>query len=75
MTQAFYAITAHSRTKNQTQRELSEDELKGRPLTDGKRAEKMADAFAQRLNSQKFLGAFDWVGRIEYINNTQIKRL
>ncbi len=75
MTQTFYAITAHSRSKNQTQRELGEDELKGRPQTDSKRAEKMADAFAQRLNNQKFLGVFDWVGRIEYINNTQVKRL
>ena len=75
MTQAFYAITAHSRTKNQTQRELGEDELKGRPQTDSKRAEKMADAFAHRLNEQRFLGAFDWVGRIEYINNTQVKKL
>jgi hypothetical protein len=72
---AFYAITAHSRIRNQTQRELGEDELKGRPQADSKRAEKMADAFAQRLNSQKFLGAIDWVGRIELINNTLVKRL
>jgi hypothetical protein len=72
---AFYAITAYSRIRNQTQRELGEDELKGRPQTDSKRAEKMADAFAQRLNSQKFLNTFDWTGRIELINNTLVKRL
>lgn len=72
---AFYAITAYSRIRNQTQRELGEDELKGRPQTDSKRAEKMADAFAQRLNNQKFLGTFDWTGRIELINNTLVKKL
>lgn len=71
----FYAIHAHSRIKNQTQRELAEDELKGRPITNRQLAEQMASAFAQRLNQRQFLGTTDWQGQIELINNTNVYRL
>lgn len=71
----FYAIHAHSPTRNQTQREFAEDELKGRPVTSKILAEQMAQAFAERLNQQQFLRATDWQGRIELINNTNVYRL
>ncbi len=68
----FYAIHAYSRTRNQTQREMAQDELQGRPVTSKQLAEQMAEAFAERLNQQQFLRATDWQGRIELINNTNI---
>jgi hypothetical protein len=68
----FYAIHAYSRTRNQTQRELAEDELKGRPITSKQLAEQMAQAFAQRLNQQQFLRATDWEPQIELVNNTNV---
>ncbi len=68
----FYAIQAYSATRNQTQRELAEDELKGRPIVSKQLAEQMAAAFAQRLNTQQFLRATDWQGQIELVNNTNV---
>lgn len=68
----FYAIHAHSPSRNQTQRELAQDELQGRPITSKQLAEQMAQAFAQRLNQQQFLRATDWTGQIELINNTNV---
>lgn len=68
----FYAIHAYSRTRNQTQRELAEDELKGRPVTNKQLAEQMAKAFAQRLNQQQFLRTTDWEPQIELVNNTNV---
>ncbi len=71
----FYAIQAYSRSRNQTQRELAEDELRGRPVTDKQLATQMATAFAERLNTQQFLRAQDWEPRIELVNNTNVYRL
>lgn len=71
----FYAIHAYSRTANQTQRELAQDELQGRPITDRVQAQRMADSFAQRLNQRQLLKATDWVGQIELVNNTNIQPL
>lgn len=71
----FYAIHAYSRTRNQTQRELAQDELQGRPITDRVQAQRMADSFAQRLNQRQLLRATDWVGQIELVNNTNIQPL
>ncbi len=68
----FYAIQAYSATRNQTQRELAEDELKGRPIVSKQLAEQMAAAFAQRLNTQQFLRATDWQPKIEVVNNTNV---
>ncbi len=68
----FYAIHAYSPTRNQTQRELAEDELKGRPITSKQLATQMAQAFAQRLNQQQFLKVSDWQGQIELVNNTNV---
>ncbi len=68
----FYAIKAHSKTCNQTQREFDEDSLKGRPTTTLKLAEQKASAFATRLNRQSFLQCTDWTGEVELINNTNI---
>jgi len=68
----FYAIKAHSKTCNQTQREFDEDSLKGRPTTTLKLAEQKASAFATRLNRQGFLQCTDWQGEVELINNTNI---
>ena len=67
-----YAIHAHSRTKNQTQREFNQDELQGRPATTREYALQLANAYAQRLNSRRFLGATDWQGQVELINNTNV---
>lgn len=67
-----YAVHAYSRTKNQTQREFNQDELQGRPATTKQYAEQLATAYAQRLNQRKFLGATDWQGQVELINNTNI---
>lgn len=68
----FYAIHAYSRSRNQTQREMAQDELQGRPVTNRQLAEQMASAFAQRLNQQQFLRATDWQGEIELVNNTNV---
>ena len=68
----FYAIHAYSPTRNQTQRELAQDELQGRPVTSKQLAEQMAQAFAERLNQQQFLRVTDWEPRIELVNNTNI---
>ncbi len=71
----FYAIHAYSRTRNQTQREMAQDELQGRPVTNRQLAEQMASAFAQRLNQQQFLRTADWQPKIELVNNTNVYRL
>jgi hypothetical protein len=68
----FYAVHAYSATRNQTQREFNQDELQGRPATSKQYAEQLAAAYAQRLNTQQFLRATDWVGRIELVNNTNV---
>jgi len=62
-----YAILAYSLKENQLQRELNLE--KNPPVTDPAYAQKIADAFAYRLNLNKFLNTQDWVGRIELINN------
>jgi hypothetical protein len=66
----FYAIHAYSPSRNQTQREFNQDELEGRPATNKQRAERLAAAYAQRLNTQQFLRATDWVGQTE-LSTTQ----
>ena len=68
----FYAIHAHSPSRNQTQRQFNQDELEGRPITSKILAEQTARAYAQQLNNQQFLRATDWVGQIELINNTNV---
>jgi hypothetical protein len=37
-------------------------------ITDERYAQQTADAFAGRLNRDRFLNTQDWVGRIEYID-------
>jgi len=71
----FYAIQAYSRARNQTQREMSQDELQGRPITNRRLAEQMAESFAQRLNQRGFLRTADWQPRVEEIDNTAIRPL
>jgi hypothetical protein len=68
----FYAIHAYSPSRNQTQREFNQDELEGRPATNKQRAERLAAAYAQRLNTQQFLRATDWVGQTELVNNPNL---
>ena len=68
----FYAIHAHSPSRNQTQRQFNQDELEGRPITSRQLAEQTARAYAQQLNNQQFLRASDWVPQIELINNTNV---
>jgi hypothetical protein len=70
----FYAIHAHSPSRNQTQRQFNQDELAGRPITSRQLAEQHAAAYAQQLNNQQFLRATDWVGQTELINNTNVYR-
>ena len=67
-----YAIHARSPQAGQTQRELAQDELQGRPITNKQLAQQMADSFAQRLNKRSFLGKTDWQGEIEFINNANV---
>lgn len=68
----FYAIHAHSPSRNQTQRQFNQDELEGRPIVSKLLAEQTARAYAQQLNNQQFLRASDWVPQIELINNTNV---
>lgn len=70
----FYAIHAHSPSRNQTQRQFNQDELEGRPIVSKLLAEQTARAYAEQLNNQQFLRASDWVGRVELINNTNVYR-
>ena len=70
----FYAIHAHSPSRNQTQRQFNQDELEGRPITNKQLAEQHAQAYAQQLNNQQFLRATDWTAQIELINNTNVYR-
>lgn len=65
----FYAIQARSKTANRAQRFMDEDELKGRRTQDLRQAQLKANAWAERLNQQKFLGADDWRAEIEEINS------
>lgn len=58
-----YVIEAHSRTANQTQRQVSLSNLTLIPEINKRQAEQTAAAFAQTLNSQRKLSATDWVGR------------
>lgn len=59
-----YTIKAYSKSRNQTQRELDEDALKGRHETNPKIAQMKADSLALRLNKSQ-PGKPDWVGLIE----------
>lgn len=68
----FYAIHAHSPSRNQTQRQFCQDELEGRPITNKRLAEQHAQAYAAQLNKTQFLRATDWVGQTELINNTNV---
>jgi hypothetical protein len=68
----FYAIHAHSPSRNQTQRQFNQDELEGRPITNRRLAEQHAQAYAQQLNQNQFLRTTDWVGQVELINNTNV---
>ena len=70
----FYAIHAHSPSRNQTQRQFCQDELEGRPITSKQLAEQMARAYAAQLNRAQFLRATDWQGEIELVNNTNVYR-
>ena len=63
-----YAILAHSPKTNQTQRELNLEPTNPK-VTDPVYAQKIADAFAHRLNINSFLNTQDWQGRIEAIDN------
>jgi hypothetical protein len=70
----FYAIHAHSPSRNQTQRQFNQDELEGRPITSKQLAEQTARAYAQQLNNSQFLRATDWQAEIELVNNTNVYR-
>ena len=61
-----YIILAHSRTKNQTQREIN---LMSPHSSDARDAQRIADSFAQRLNERKALGASDWQGSFEFVGD------
>jgi hypothetical protein len=60
-----YIVTAFSPSKNTKQRELN---LMGPAPTSAKNAQQWADAFAQRCNKNKLLGATDWTGQIDVVN-------
>ena len=63
----IYEILAHSKTLNQTQREFDQDALQGRATTNQALAQRKADAFAHRLNTQQKLRVTDWTGRTKLI--------
>lgn len=65
----FYAIHARSKSANRAQRFMDEDELHGRKCVDLRQATRKAEAFAGRLNQQKFLGKEDWRAEVEEINS------
>jgi hypothetical protein len=67
-----YIILAHSRTKNQTQREIN---LMSPHSSDARDAQRIADSFAQRLNERKALGASDWLGTIELVGDQGFRTL
>jgi hypothetical protein len=48
---------------------MDEDELHGRKCIDLRQATRKAEAFAGRLNQQKFLGKEDWRAEVEEINS------
>jgi hypothetical protein len=58
-----YVIEAHSRQTNQTQRQVSLNNMTLVPETNKRQAEQTAQAFALTLNQQSKLQATDWVGR------------
>ena len=62
----IYEILAHSKSLNETQRELDQDALQGRATRSARLAQQKADAFAHRLNLQR--RNKDWVGKIKLIN-------
>jgi hypothetical protein len=64
----MYAILAFSRQLNETQRELNL-EPSNPVVNDPEYAQKFADAFAGRLNLNRFCHTTDWVGKIELIDN------
>jgi hypothetical protein len=63
----IYEILAYSKTLNQTQREFDQDALQGRATTNQALAQRKADAFAHRLNTQQKLRVTDWTGRTKLI--------
>jgi hypothetical protein len=65
----IYAVMAWSPSKRQLQREFDQDSLSGNHTYDSKLAMKKAEAFAERLNSQKKLKTNDWQPKIEAITN------
>ena len=68
-----YAILAYSYSKNETQREINLEN--NPPVTNPVYAQQIADAFAHRLNTNRFLQTDDWVGKIELINDPRIYHL
>ena len=68
-----YAILAYSRRENQLQREINLEN--NPPVTEARYAQQIADAFAHRLNTNRFLNTQDWEGRIELIDNPAVHRL
>ena len=67
-----YIIKAHSTTANITQREL---QLMGSQPSNAREAQMLADSFAQRMNTQVFQGATDWVGIIEAVDAQHVRTL
>ncbi len=66
----IYAIQAWSPSQRQLQRlfdqrALTENQHESDPIM----AQRKADAFAHRLNTERKLNAEDWQGRIELINH------
>lgn len=63
----IYEIRAYSKSRNETQREFDQDALQGRPTQTLELAQRKADAFAHRLNTQRKLRVTDWVGQVKQI--------
>ena len=64
----IYEILAYSKSLNQTQREFDQDALQGRATTNQTLAQRKADAFAHRLNTQQKLRVTDWTGKVKLIS-------
>jgi len=62
----FYMIMSWSPSRQQLQREFNEVEIRqGRMCVNAQEAERRAQAFSQRLNQERKLGAQDWVARVQ----------
>ncbi len=65
MARQEYTINAYSKAVNQSVREINL-EMGNPQITNRAYAQKVADAFAYRLNQKKHMQTGDWVGQVKF---------